>query len=270
MKKVSLIIIVLVLSWTIVSCDDDGGVSTPNPNAGFRVLTYAGTPTAFIPTAARVEGQFLQANGTTTGTVESFVRDHGGVGYLIIDGARVPARWRLTLGPNVVGGGSLCLTFATTERNVSLNSEEWLFCPPRFFSFTASPNSINALNPPATITFSGKGVESVYGEPTLAFYNEFGYVIASTQVQPNQLLWANGEIEGLQVSIPDITQVYDGTYTVAVHNIRADGSWEVIGAATVTIYGNPPPPPPPPPGGGGCEQPPPDQPQLPCDQPQQY
>lgn len=66
-------------------------------------------------------------------------------------------------------------------------------------------------------------------------------------------------------NVPNVSGVYDGTYTVVVHNILADQSWEVIGAATITIYGNPPPPLEPPPGPGECDPPPPGMPQLPCE-----
>jgi hypothetical protein len=269
MRKLITIIFVLSLGWAMNGCGGGGGGGTPDPNAGFKIETFAyhpQDPSVYIPTAGNVQGQFLYPNGATTGTVESFNRNHGGVGLLVIPGARVPARWRLTLGPDFFGG-SHCLTFETVDRDVSLNSVIRLFCRGRFFGFTASPNTLDALNPPATMTFNGKGIENVYGTPALAFYDEYGYVVASTQA--SQLLYREGEIEGLEIVIPDISQVYDGVYTIAVHNIRPDGSWEVIGAAPVTIYGNPPPPPPGG-GGGGCEPQPPDQQQLPCDQQQQY
>lgn len=87
--------------------------------------------------------------------------------------------------------------------------------------------------------------------------------MASTQAA--QSLWCGGEIEGILVNVPDISGVYDGTYTVVVHNILADQSWDIIGAATITIYGNPPPPLEPPPGPGDCDPPPPEMPQLPCE-----
>ena len=181
----------------------------------------------------------------------------------MITGARVPAAWQFRLGPNFVPG-SLCLQATFTNLNMSLNSVGTLRCPGTFVGFTASPESINALSPPPTMIFSGKGISNVYGQPALSFYDEFGNLVASTQ--STQSIWNGNVIEGLVGAVPDLTLVNDGDYTIAVHNVRPDGSWEIIGAAPVTIYGNPPPPPPPPPPGGGCEQPPPDQPQLPCEQ----
>lgn len=140
-----------------------------------------------------------------------------------------------------------------------------LVCPGRFTGFTASPDLLDALNQPATITFLGKGLDNAYGEPALAFYDEFGNVVASTQAI--QSLWDDGEIEGIVVNLPDISQVFDGVYSIAIHNIDPDGSWDLVGGANVTIYGNPPPPPPPPPPGGGeCGGQNPAFPELPCEQ----
>lgn len=264
MRKLTNKLFVLVLGLAICACGSGGGSgSGSDPNAGFKLSTYAYSPidtTVYIPTAGNVQGQFISANGSTTGTISSFNNDFGGVGLLVVTGGKVPGLWQFRLAPNFVPG-SLCLAPTITNYNMSLNDEKPLFCPGRFGGFTADPASINALTPPASVTFNGKGIDNSYGSPALAFYDEFGYVVASTQA--SQSLWNGASISGIVVDLPNISQVYDGTYTVVVHNINADGSWEVIGAAPITIYGNPPPPPPPP-SGGGCEQGPPDLEQLPC------
>lgn len=99
----------------------------------------------------------------------------------------------------------------------------------------------------------------------LAYYDEFGNMVASSSA--NQLLYGGkaGYVTGILATLPDISQVYDGVYTVAVYNVNVDGTWEMVGSATVNIYGNPPPIF----GGGGggeCDPPPLGQVQLPCDQ----
>lgn len=259
MKMLIKITLFCSLCFLFISCSP---TPNPSPNAGFSVTTYAGTPSSRIPTAGTVNGQFLYAIGNTTGNLEYFNHIHNGIGIYPIAQAKSPARWSLSLGPDLLGG-SLCLTYSTVERDVATGSIQPLYCAPRYFSFTASPNSIDALNPPATITFDGKGIDNLYGEPTLAFYDESGNVVASTQA--TQSLWSGNEIEGFVVSTPNISGVYDGIYTVVVHNVLSDQSWDVIGAATITIYGNPLPPIEPPPGGGGCEPPQPDMPALPCE-----
>lgn len=267
MRKLTDTIFVILIGVAMGACSGGGGSGGGNdPNAGFKLSAFAVSPldsTVIVPTAGNIQGVFVSANGTTTGTLESFNRDFGGVGLLVVTGAKVPGLWQFRLGPNFVPG-SLCLQPTITNFNMSLNDQKQLRCPGLFLGFTSDPGSINALNPPASIMFTGKGLDNSYGSPALAFYNEFGYVVASTQV--SQLFWDGASISGIVVDTPNISQVYDGTYTVVVHNISANGSWEVIGAAPITIYGNPPPPPPP--GGdgdgGGCGQGPPDIEQLPC------
>lgn len=261
MKSIAKSIVVLVFALATFSCSGGGGGGGSDPNAGFKLATYAFSPvdpTVQIPTAGNVQGLFLSASGQTTGTVTSFNHDFGGVGLLVIQGAKVPGIWRFRLAPDAVPG-SLCLAPSIADYQMSLNSTQGLRCPGRFIGFEATPSSIDALNPPATITFTGKGLDDLYGNPTLAFYDEFGNVVAATQA--SQSLWSSGELTGIEVAVPDISQVYNGVYTIVVHNIQPDLSWEVVGAASVTIYGNPAPPPPPPPT-GGCliAQPP----SLPC------
>lgn len=250
MKKSLITISMLVLAVLFSACGDDGG-SSSDPNAGFKLATYAYNPldnTVVVPTAGNVQGALLSTNGTTTGTVSSFNVNFGGVGLLVVTGAKVPGLWRFRLAPDFVPG-SLCLQPGFNDLDMRLNDQKPIFCPGRIIGLTADPNSLDALNPPLTITFTGKGLENNYGEPVLAFYDEFGNLVASTQA--SQSLWSGGEIEGIVANVPNISGVYDGTYTVVVNNINADGTWAVVGAAPISIFGNPPPPPPDDGGGGG-------------------
>lgn len=117
MKKQIKVVFVLVLTVAGAACSGGGG-STSDPNAGFKLETLAtspfpGGPT--LPTGGRVQGLFLQANGPLTGTVEFFNVIHPG-GVLLVPGAKVPAKWRFSLGPEFMGISSLSLTFATVEK----------------------------------------------------------------------------------------------------------------------------------------------------------
>lgn len=235
---------------------NNGGGNNQDPNRGFFVSVTAGG----IPTVAKVDGQFIGGSGNF-GSMNTFNLTTFGAGFTQAPNTRVPGTWRMTYGPQP-GMPSLCLGYLTTDRNVSLGSMETLPCMPRFFSFTASPDTIDATNPPATVMFSGKGIDSLYGTPMLAFYNEFGRIAVTTPA--DEMLYGGGQTSGVLVSVPDLTLAYDGTYTVALHNINQDGSWELIGAAPITIYGNPAPPFDDDGGGNGCNQSY-SQPQLPCD-----
>jgi hypothetical protein len=236
---------------------------TPDPNAGFKITTLANSFGLMIPTSGEVQGILLNTTGNPTGDVTSFDVQHGG-GTLVIPRAKVPGYWRLRLLP-AFNGTSLCAFPVTEEPHVGLNENITLVCEARFFRYTASPDTIDALNPPATVAINGDGINTTYGTPMVAFYDEFGGVAA--WVPASQIIWRKGTARGVMVSIPQLNLVYDGMYTVVVHNIRSDGSWEAVGATPVTVFGNPPPPPPPPGGGGdgdgGCTSTPD---QLPCEE----
>jgi hypothetical protein len=182
----------------------------------------------------------------SVGTLTQFPRTSlNGVGFTQIANTRLPGTWRLTYSPGFNPGGSLCLGIETVDRNLSLGSQITLQCQPRFFSFTASPDVVNALSPPPAIDVTGNGSDTLYGTPMIAFYDEFGNVAASGPA--NQLLYTNGVVSGVRINVSDLSGAYDGTYTGLVHNVQADGTWEIVGAAAITVYGNPPPPD----GGGG-------------------
>jgi hypothetical protein len=252
MRKINIIASLVLIGGVIlmVGCSHPPPVT---PTSGFNIQTYARNPTTgtTLPSAAFVRGDFQSANGTTSGTVTTFsMSTAGGALTSVITGAKVPANWRFALSPTF-DGTSLCRATTILDRSVSLGGTEVLPCVANFAGFTAIPNSIDALNPPATITFTGKAISALTGTPVLTFYNEFGQVAASTLSAQLTYNFA-GEPEGLAVSVPiNISQAYDGVYNVAVNNVKSDGSLEIIGAATITIYGNPPPPPPPN-GGDGC------------------
>lgn len=262
MKKKIFSIFAFTLCVALMSNCGGGGNSTPDPNAGFKILTYAQGPFGeIVPSGGNVQGQLLTVGSNPTGTRTSFNEEHGGVGYLVIGSARVPGTWRLRLGPSFIAG-SLCLTFNTVDESVSLNSEKRLYCPGRYFRYTAAPDTIDVQNPPATVTINGEGVNETYGTPMVAFYDSFGNVAASTPV--SQINWDKYGSTGVVVNVPALNLAYDGYYTVAVHNVLSDGSWEVVGATNMTVYGNPPPPPT---GGGGddCPVEDPHREQLPCE-----
>jgi len=260
MKKITGISLAVLLAWSAAGFSCGGNNNTSNPNRGFDIQTQVQFPNGLvILQGGNAQGQFQSGPGTS-GTVTSFNRNVN-PGITTISGAKVPGVWRLAFGPAFFGDS--CLTFVVENRNVSSGSLERLTCPGRFFGFTATADTIDAFNPPATVDITGSGSETLYGTPMIAFYNEFGNVVASTPA--NQLLYTDGAVSGVRVGVSDLSQVYDGIYSAVVHNVQADGTWEIVGSASVTVYGNPPPPPDPGGGGGGCEPQPQNQEQLPCD-----
>jgi len=105
------------------------------------------------------------------------------------------------------------------------------------FSFTADPDSIDLQSPPATITFgNGGGIDTTYGSPQVAYYDDYGGYLGSGTVTGVGSDWVTA-------SVPGLWNVYTGSYTVQISNKQADGSWQIIGEASGTTWNRDPPPP---------------------------
>lgn len=266
-KKITLLILVFAITSVMFGCH---GGSSSDPNQGFtvkgvaRVYNLQGTQFIDYATSGRYQGLFLSGAGTY-GSLTSF-DEYAGILYNA-RGAKVPGRWRIGLSRGF-DAASLCVSPAVEEVNVSLGSVETIRCFGGTSIFVSQPDTVDAFNPPSTITITGSGIEDTYGMPKIAIYDEYGNVGASvtaTQTLAGGIPHSGPGIEALTFNAGDLSQVYDGVYSITVSNVNADGSWAIVGGAIVSVYGNPPPPPDPDPGGGDCEPQPQGYEQLPCD-----
>ena len=107
---------------------------------------------------------------------------------------------------------------------------------------------------------NGENLSTEYGMPYIEYRDPYtGNLVGSTTAT------AVSEKGGwLQANTPDLSSVYDGVYNILVSNLRADGSLEPVGSASIVCTGRPYPiEPPPDPGPCGC---PPDMICMPCNQ----
>lgn len=111
--------------------------------------------------------------------------------------------------------------------------------------YGATPSSIDSGAAPQTLTvqiYDGNQTDlsSAYGMPAFDFYNEDGELAATaraTSISENRT----------SATLPfpsELLSAYSGSYTIIISNEEADGSFTVIGASGIDIYGNDPPPPP--------------------------
>jgi hypothetical protein len=108
------------------------------------------------------------------------------------------------------------------------------------FTFNASPSSIDLQSPPSSITFSnGGGIDTTYGSPQVAYFDDYGGYIGEGSVTGSGSDWVTA-------TTPDLSNAYSGSYTVQISNKQADGSWAITGEASGTTWNRDPPP-----GGGG-------------------
>lgn len=143
-KKIILFVSLFVFGCaTLFSAGCSGGSNNQDPNQGFKVRVLA---SGFSTSAQIIQGNFISGAGTSGSlSVVNNVRIEA-FGYTPIPNTKVPGTWRLIYGPD--SALSLCLGVNGDDRNVSLGSQETLNCVSRFFTFTPSPDTINALSPP--------------------------------------------------------------------------------------------------------------------------
>jgi hypothetical protein len=127
------------------------------------------------------------------------------------------------------------------------------------FPFSSAPQTVDLLAPPSTIELTGEGLTTAYGMPYIEYRDPYtGNLIGATYATA-----VGGKGGWLQANTPDLSGVYDGVYSILISNIRADGSLEPVGTATIECTGRPYVfEPPPDPGPCGC---PPGEYCLPCD-----
>ncbi|MGB7926435.1 MAG: hypothetical protein WCF57_24560 [Pyrinomonadaceae bacterium] len=88
-------------------------------------------------------------------------------------------------------------------------------------------------SPPTSGTVTGQSFDATYGMPKVEYFDSNGYLVGSV----NATSVATGGTS-LQANLPDLSNVYSGTYQVKVTNKRSDGYYlNKVGSATMTGWG---------------------------------
>ena len=203
-----------------------------------------------------VTGQWLNdQSGSLCGGQFSFQGNTNGDGKFNVSDGRVPASWRLTRFGGQPGCDRLITSFPLS---LSCGAEVTINCGAGSV-FAMTPGEIDINAPPPTAAFTGEGVNTTYGMPTIEFYDEYGTFFNQTTAST-----VSADGTWLQAAIPSLAGLYSGTYTVVIVNATADGSRNAIGTASVWLYGNDMPPPPPDPDPDPCPMPTNGEPALEC------
>ena len=112
-------------------------------------------------------------------------------------------------------------------------------CPPPLIggnaglSLNASPSGVDLNAPPSAITLTPQGFDTSYGMPRVDYFDEYGYLMGSAVATA-----VAGDGSWLQAPVPDLSQVYSGTYQVRVINKAWDGHYlNEVGSATMAAWG---------------------------------
>lgn len=100
------------------------------------------------------------------------------------------------------------------------------------FPFGAQGSPFNLQATPSSITISGYQMDGSYGMPLVMFYNDQGAYIGG------QNAWAMGDDGSwCNVSLPNLSGYYSGTYHAIVANRGWDGNYYTVGDAPIDFYG---------------------------------
>ncbi len=101
------------------------------------------------------------------------------------------------------------------------------------FSLSASPASVDLLNPPTSGTITGQSFDATYGMPRVSYFDSNGYLVGSVYASS-----VSGDGTTLQANLPDLSYVYSGNYQIEVVNKTYDGYYlNTVGSATMTASG---------------------------------
>jgi hypothetical protein len=100
-------------------------------------------------------------------------------------------------------------------------------------TLSASPASVYLPSPPASGTITGQSFDATYGMPQVDYFDGNGFLVGSVYATS-----VSSDGTSLQANMPDLSNVYSGTYQVKVTNKTYDGYYlNIVGSATMTGWG---------------------------------
>jgi|GEM_PF-2294444 len=100
-------------------------------------------------------------------------------------------------------------------------------------TLAASPSSVFLPSPPTSGTITGQGFDATYAMPRVDYFETHGFLVGSVVATS-----VSGGGTSLQANLPNLSNVYSGTYQVKVTNSTWEGHYlNIVGAATLTGWG---------------------------------
>jgi hypothetical protein len=100
-------------------------------------------------------------------------------------------------------------------------------------ALSASPATVYLPSPPATATITGQSFDTTYDMPRVEYFDSNGYLVGS--VYANSV---SGDGTSLEANMPDLSNVYTGTYQIRVTNKTSDGYYtHTVGTAAMSGWG---------------------------------
>jgi hypothetical protein len=114
-------------------------------------------------------------------------------------------------------------------------------------TFTATPSKIDPGNPSATVTITGQNMTATYSMPHVRFYDQ-------TQTLHLEVTALSVSSDGTSLVFPGNQITFTGRFSATVYVMDANGNWDAVGGAAITVAPPPAPSPTPIPRctGGNC------------------
>lgn len=106
-------------------------------------------------------------------------------------------------------------------------------------TFVANPSHIDPNNPPATLTITGQNMSATYALPKVRFYDQ-------SQTLHLEVDAISASSDGTSLVVPGNQLTFTGRFAAVVYVLDANGNWDAVGGADISIVPPVDPPPPPP------------------------
>lgn len=235
MRKLTRVLLTVVLTASAVGCDTGNTLPTATPGGGFFIETrIKESGIVYIEPGVGIIGNWVADLPGAAGDPSSWTKISNPQGLISVVGGRAPATWKGTWVSDI-GLGDACNGFSA-QGPVAVGKISHITCEPPSSvpqviasPFTLSPNPINTTAPPSSVTVTGEGLNTTYGLPLIQYYDLNGNLVAqenATSVSsPTAMVVSGGGISHLPV----------GTYAGYVSNAGPNGTWNYVGTGSLQV-----------------------------------
>ena len=205
-------------------------------NGGWIIETvYIGLEGIALAPDTTVSGVWKSDGVNAAGSASPFtVTTESVTGLAVVPNGRVPAVWGVTWVGNSEFPQCTGVT-ATATPNIAGALEEFQCYSTVAYvvnPYQFQPNPLLLSAPPAESTITGAGFSSAYGMPVVQYFDSNGNFV-------DQVSATTVSSDGTSISAPtpNLTGggVVVGTYAGLISNIKADGSYQSVGAVSVNV-----------------------------------
>ena len=183
MKKKSLLLLLLVMTFASMGsdCDDEDDPGVPNPGFGVVAVDRTG-PFEKALLGAVTHGSWIRdLHPSANGSFTEWVTEGRDAGQDTVPDGRAPAGYEIF----AIANWGRCTGLTGLQ---AIDRGVWNYVPCRIIRFPGisflelpiTPRTVDATGVPVTFEIQTVGLNTDYGMPKVQFFNEYGTLAAST------------------------------------------------------------------------------------------